>query len=114
MKKSIMALSATLLLELLHKSSVRRIQFRQWPTCHFTKRPFGTGCDNIRNVRRSKNENPERTGLLIFEHLLFEGTENIKRGEWFKIVTGNGEQITPTPLTTVLIITKYSHLIILN
>jgi predicted Zn-dependent peptidase len=36
----------------------------------------------------SKNENPERTGLLIFEHLLFEGTENIKRGEWFKIVTG--------------------------
>jgi predicted Zn-dependent peptidase len=28
--------------------------------------------------------------LLIFEHLLFEGTENIKRGEWFKIVTGNG------------------------
>jgi hypothetical protein len=49
----------------------------------------------------------------FFEHL-FEGTENIKRGEWFKIVTGNGEQITPTPLTTVLIITKYSHLIILN
>jgi predicted Zn-dependent peptidase len=28
----------------------------------------------------------------FFEHLLFEGTENIKRGEWFKIVTGNGEQ----------------------
>jgi predicted Zn-dependent peptidase len=26
----------------------------------------------------------------FFEHLLFEGTENIKRGEWFKIVTGNG------------------------
>jgi hypothetical protein len=38
--------------------------------------------------------------------MLFEGTENIKRGEWFKIVTGNGEQITPTPLTTVLIITS--------
>jgi predicted Zn-dependent peptidase len=26
---------------------------------------------------------------FFFEHL-FEGTENIKRGEWFKIVTGNG------------------------
>jgi hypothetical protein len=39
----------------------------------------------------------ERTGLLIFRTFLFEGTENIKRGEWFKIVTGNGEQITPTP-----------------
>lgn len=39
----------------------------------------------------SKNENPERTGFAhFFEHLLFEGTENIKRGEWFKIVTSNG------------------------
>src|SRR5690606_20411593 len=26
----------------------------------------------------------------FFEHLLFEGTENIERGEWFKIVTSNG------------------------
>ena len=39
----------------------------------------------------SKDENPERTGFAhFFEHLLFEGTENIKRGEWFKIVTANG------------------------
>lgn len=39
----------------------------------------------------SKNENPDRTGFAhFFEHLLFEGTENIKRGEWFKIVTANG------------------------
>ena len=39
----------------------------------------------------AKNENPERTGFAhFFEHLLFEGTQNIKRGEWFKIVTGNG------------------------
>ena len=39
----------------------------------------------------SKNENPERTGFAhFFEHLLFEETENIKRGEWFKIVTANG------------------------
>jgi predicted Zn-dependent peptidase len=26
----------------------------------------------------------------FFRTFLFEGTENIKRGEWFKIVTGNG------------------------
>jgi predicted Zn-dependent peptidase len=32
----------------------------------------------------------EKTGFALFEHLLFEGTENIKRGEWFKIVTSNG------------------------
>ncbi|GEC78486.1 M16 family metallopeptidase [Flavobacterium aquatile] len=39
----------------------------------------------------AKDENPERTGFAhFFEHLLFEGTQNIKRGEWFKIVTGNG------------------------
>jgi predicted Zn-dependent peptidase len=39
----------------------------------------------------AKNENPERTGFAhFFEHLLFEGTENIKRGEWFKIVGANG------------------------
>lgn len=39
----------------------------------------------------AKDENPERTGFAhFFEHLLFEGTDNIKRGEWFKIVTANG------------------------
>ena len=39
----------------------------------------------------SKDENPERTGFAhFFEHLLFEGTQNIGRGEWFKIVSGNG------------------------
>lgn len=39
----------------------------------------------------AKDENPERTGFAhFFEHLLFEGTKNINRGEWFKIVTANG------------------------
>ncbi len=39
----------------------------------------------------AKDENPERTGFAhFFEHLLFEGTKNIHRGEWFKIVTSNG------------------------
>lgn len=39
----------------------------------------------------SKNENPERTGFAhFFEHLLFEGTENIKRGEFFKYITNAG------------------------
>ncbi|RAJ14949.1 M16 family metallopeptidase [Olleya aquimaris] len=32
-----------------------------------------------------------RTGFAhFFEHLLFEGTQNIDRGEWFKIVSSNG------------------------
>lgn len=39
----------------------------------------------------SKNENPERTGFAhFFEHLLFEGTENIKRGEFDKYITNAG------------------------
>ncbi|MCX7743311.1 MAG: insulinase family protein [Flavobacteriales bacterium] len=41
----------------------------------------------------SKNENPERTGFAhFFEHLLFEGSENIKRGEFFKYVSSAGGQ----------------------
>lgn len=39
----------------------------------------------------SKDENPEKTGFAhFFEHLLFEGSENIARGDFFKIVTSNG------------------------
>lgn len=39
----------------------------------------------------SKDEDPERTGFAhFFEHLLFEGTENIERGKWFSIVSSNG------------------------
>ncbi len=39
----------------------------------------------------SKNENPNKTGFAhFFEHLLFEGTKNIERGEWFKLVSSNG------------------------
>ncbi|MBQ0769457.1 MAG: insulinase family protein [Bizionia sp.] len=39
----------------------------------------------------AKDENPERTGMAhFFEHLLFEGTQNIPRGEWFTIVSSNG------------------------
>jgi zinc protease len=41
----------------------------------------------------SKNELPNRTGFAhFFEHLLFEGSQNIKRGEFFKIVSSNGGQ----------------------
>lgn len=39
----------------------------------------------------AKDEQPDRTGFAhFFEHLLFEGTKNIQRGEWFKIVSSNG------------------------
>ena len=39
----------------------------------------------------SKNEDPQRTGFAhFFEHLLFEGSENIGRGEYMKLVKTNG------------------------
>ncbi|GAK96013.1 insulinase-like [Nonlabens tegetincola] len=39
----------------------------------------------------AKDEEPGRTGFAhFFEHLLFEGTENIERGKWFEIVGANG------------------------
>lgn len=41
----------------------------------------------------SKNEVAGRTGFAhFFEHLLFEGSDNIKRGEFMKIVSANGGQ----------------------
>lgn len=42
----------------------------------------------------SKNEDPERTGFAhFFEHLLFEGSENIKRGEYMKFIQAAGGQL---------------------
>lgn len=39
----------------------------------------------------SKDEQVGKTGFAhFFEHLLFEGTHNIGRGEWFKIVSAHG------------------------
>ena len=39
----------------------------------------------------SKNEDPERTGFAhFFEHLLFEGSENIERGQFDKLLTAAG------------------------
>jgi len=39
----------------------------------------------------AKNEDPSRTGFAhFFEHLMFEGSENIERGEYFKIIQAAG------------------------
>jgi len=41
----------------------------------------------------SKDEDPQRTGFAhFFEHLLFEGSPNLKRGEFMKTVSSNGGQ----------------------
>ena len=42
----------------------------------------------------SKNEDPKRTGFAhFFEHLMFEGSDNIKRGEYMKLIQNAGGEI---------------------
>ena len=42
----------------------------------------------------SKNEDPNRTGFAhFFEHLMFEGSPNIPRGEFFKMVQNAGGEL---------------------
>ncbi|KGO83793.1 putative Zn-dependent peptidase [Flavobacterium cauense R2A-7] len=95
MKKSLMALSSLLMLGGI--ASAQKVAFEEYT--------LGNGLHVILHQDKSapvvitsvmyhvgsKDENPERTGFAhFFEHLLFEGTKNIARGEWFKIVTANG------------------------
>ncbi|WP_138990037.1 pitrilysin family protein [Larkinella sp. C7] len=48
----------------------------------------------------SKNEQPGRSGFAhFFEHLMFEGSDNIKRGEYMKIVKGAGGQLNANTST---------------
>jgi len=42
----------------------------------------------------SKNEQPDRTGFAhFFEHLLFEGSENLRRGEYMRTIKNAGGQL---------------------
>ncbi|TRX35234.1 M16 family metallopeptidase [Flavobacterium restrictum] len=95
MKKSIMMLGAALMLGGV--ASAQKVAFEEYDLdngMHVILHNDPTAPVVVTSVMYhvgSKNETPDRTGFAhFFEHLLFEGTENIKRGEWMKIVTGNG------------------------
>jgi len=95
MKKSIMVLSTALMLGGI--ASAQKVAFEEYNLdngLHVILHNDPSAPVVITSVMYhvgSKDENPERTGFAhFFEHLLFEGTENIKRGEWFKIVSSNG------------------------
>src|SRR5690606_28814380 len=96
MKKTIMALSA---FAFIGSVSAQNVQFEEYT--------LDNGLHVILHQDKSapvvvtavmyhvgaKDENPEKTGFAhFFEHLLFEGTANIDRGEWFRIVSANGGQ----------------------
>ncbi len=95
MKKLIMALSATL--SLGGVTMAQKVAFEEYDLdngLHVILHNDPSAPVVITSVMYhvgAKNETPDRTGFAhFFEHLLFEGTANIKRGEWFKIVTSNG------------------------
>jgi len=95
MKKNLMALGAMLMLG--GTASAQKVAFEEYTLdngLHVILHNDASAPVIITSVMYhvgSKNENPDRTGFAhFFEHLLFEGTENIKRGDWFKIVTANG------------------------
>ncbi|WP_417352539.1 M16 family metallopeptidase [Flavobacterium alkalisoli] len=95
MKKSLMALGSLLMLGGV--ASAQKVAFEEYDLdngLHVILHQDKSAPVIVTSVMYhvgSKDENPERTGFAhFFEHLLFEGTENIARGEWFKIVTANG------------------------
>ena len=95
MKKSIMALSTALMLGGV--ASAQKVVFEEYNLdngMHVILHHDPSAPVIVTSVMYhvgSKDEKPDRTGFAhFFEHLLFEGTENIKRGEWMKIVSANG------------------------
>jgi len=95
MKNAIMALSSALLLA--GNLSAQKVAFEEYDLdngLHVILHNDNSAPAVITSVMYhvgAKDEHPDRTGFAhFFEHLLFEGTKNIGRGEWFKIVTANG------------------------
>ena len=95
MKKSLIALSSFLMLSAT--ISAQKVAFEEYDlsnALHVILHNDASAPVVITSVMYhvgAKDEQPDRTGFAhFFEHLLFEGTANIKRGEWFKIVTANG------------------------
>ena len=95
MKNSLMALSAALMLGGV--ASAQKVAFEEYDLdngLHVILHQDKSAPVIITSVMYhvgGKDENPDRTGFAhFFEHLLFEGTKNIGRGDWFKMVTANG------------------------
>jgi len=95
MKKSIMALGSLLTLgAVAHAQKVEFEEYNLDNGLHVILHQDKSAPVIVTSVMYhvgAKDENPERTGFAhFFEHLLFEGTENIKRGEWDKIEAAHG------------------------
>lgn len=95
MKKCLFSLASLLLLG--NMAQAQKVEFEEYNLdngMHVILHQDNTAPVVITSVMYhvgSKDEVVGRTGFAhFFEHLLFEGTENIKRGDWFTIVSSNG------------------------
>lgn len=95
MKKSILTLAFTVLIAL--SANAQKVEFEEYDLdngMHVILHKDTSAPVVVTSVMYhvgAKDEQSDRTGMAhFFEHLLFEGTKNIKKGEWFKIVSSNG------------------------
>jgi zinc protease len=95
MKKSILTLASALVLAI--STNAQKVEFEEYKLdngMHVILHQDKSAPVIITSVMYGvggKDGSRERTGFAhFFEHLLFEGTENIEKGEWFKIVSSNG------------------------
>ena len=97
MKKRFFLLPAVMLVSIASMAQTRKIQFEKYTLpngltviLHQDKTAPVVAVTTLYHVG-SKNEDTARTGFAhFFEHLLFEGSENIKRGEFDKYVSNAG------------------------
>jgi predicted Zn-dependent peptidase len=95
MKKSILTLASIMLL--VTSTNAQKVEFEEYDLnngMHVILHQDKSAPVVITSVMYGvggKDGDRKRTGFAhFFEHLLFEGTANIKKGEWFKIVSSNG------------------------
>ena len=95
MKKSILTLAFAVLIAL--SANAQKVEFEEYDLdngMHVILHKDTSAPVVVTSVMYhvgAKDEQSDRTGMAhFFEHLLFEGTKNIKKGEWFKIVSSNG------------------------
>ena len=95
MKKSILSLASAVLF--IFAANAQKVEFEEYDLSngmHVILHKDTSAPVVVTSVMYhvgAKDEQPGRTGMAhFFEHLLFEGTENIGKGEWFKIVSSNG------------------------
>ena len=95
MKKSILTMASIMLL--VTSANAQKVEFEEYDLnngMHVILHQDKSAPVVITSVMYGvggKDGDRKRTGFAhFFEHLLFEGTANIKKGEWFKIVSSNG------------------------